>query len=40
MKKLLLLLLVFTAGCESLAYYSQAIRGQFGVMHAARPLES
>jgi predicted aminopeptidase len=40
MKKLLLLLLVFTAGCESLSYYSQAIRGQFGVMHAARPLES
>jgi predicted aminopeptidase len=40
MKKLLLLLLVFTAGCESLSYYSQAIRGQLGVMHAARPLES
>lgn len=40
MKKLLFLLLLFTAGCESLSYYSQAIRGQFGVMHAARPLES
>jgi predicted aminopeptidase len=40
MKKLLFFLLIFTAGCESLSYYSQAIRGQFGVMNAARPLES
>jgi predicted aminopeptidase len=40
MKKLLLLLLVFTAGCESLSYYSQAIRGQLGLMGAARPVES
>jgi predicted aminopeptidase len=40
MKNLLLLLLVLTAGCESLSYYSQAIRGQLGLMSAARPLES
>ena len=41
MKNLLLLLLVaLTAGCESLSYYSQAIRGQLGVMGAARPVES
>ena len=39
MKKLLLLALVFvTAGCESLAYYSQAIRGQLGLVGAARPV--
>jgi predicted aminopeptidase len=38
MKKLLFLLLLFTAGCESLSYYSQAIRGQLGLMGAARPL--
>jgi predicted aminopeptidase len=37
-KKLLFLLLVFVAGCESLSYYSQAIRGQLGLMGAARPL--
>jgi len=41
MKNLLLVLLVFAAaGCESLSYYSQAIRGQLGLMSAARPLES
>jgi predicted aminopeptidase len=41
MKNLLLLLLVvLTAGCESLSYYSQAIRGQLGLMGAARPVES
>jgi predicted aminopeptidase len=38
MKNLLLALLVFTAGCESLSYYSQAIRGQLGLMGAARPV--
>jgi len=38
MKNLLLVLLVFTAGCESLSYYSQAIRGQLGLMGAARPV--
>jgi predicted aminopeptidase len=38
MKKLLFLLLIFTAGCESLSYYSQAIRGQLGLMSAARPV--
>ena len=40
MKNLLLLLLVFTAGCESIAYYSQAIRGQLGLMSAARPVDA
>jgi predicted aminopeptidase len=39
MKNLLLLLLVLTAGCESLSYYSQAIRGQLGLMGAARPVD-
>lgn len=38
MRKLLFLLLFFTAGCESLSYYSQAIRGQLGLMGAARPV--
>ena len=38
MKKLLFLLLLFTTGCESLSYYSQAIRGQLGLLGAARPL--
>jgi predicted aminopeptidase len=40
MKNLLLLLLVLTAGCESLSYYSQAIRGQLGLMGAARPVDA
>ena len=40
MKNLLLALLVFTAGCESLSYYSQAIRGQLGLMGAARPVDA
>jgi predicted aminopeptidase len=38
MKILFVLLLLFTAGCESLSYYSQAIRGQLGLMGAARPV--
>jgi predicted aminopeptidase len=29
-----------TAGCESLSYYSQAIRGQLGLMGAARPVDA
>jgi predicted aminopeptidase len=40
MKNLLLLVLVLTAGCESLSYYSQAIRGQLGLMGAARPVDA
>ena len=40
MKKLFLVLVVLLAGCESLSYYSQAIRGQLGLMNAARPVES
>jgi predicted aminopeptidase len=40
MKRLLLVFLLLLAGCESLSYYSQAIRGQFGLMGAARPVES
>jgi predicted aminopeptidase len=39
-KKLLLLTVVLLAGCESLSYYSQAIRGQLGLMNAARPVAS
>ena len=31
-------MLLCTAGCESLSYYSQAIRGQLGLMGAARPV--
>jgi len=40
MKKLLFLLLVFAAGCESLSYYSQAICGQLGLINSARPVET
>lgn len=40
MKRFFLVFLLFTAGCESLSYYSQAIRGQMGLMGAARPVES
>jgi predicted aminopeptidase len=40
MKRFFLLFLLFIAGCESLSYYSQAIRGQMGLMGAARPVES
>ena len=40
MKKLLFLLLVLAAGCESLSYYSQAICGQLGLLNSARPVEA
>jgi predicted aminopeptidase len=40
MKRLLLLLLMFVAGCETISYYGQAIRGQLGLLAAARPIES
>jgi predicted aminopeptidase len=40
MRRLIFLLLLLTTGCESLSYYSQAIRGQLGVMSASRPLEA
>src|SRR5262245_20955958 len=34
----LLACLPWVSGCETLSYYSQAIRGQLGVMGAARPV--
>jgi predicted aminopeptidase len=37
---LLLLPLAVLAGCESLSYYTQAIRGQLDLMASARPIES
>jgi predicted aminopeptidase len=37
---LVLLLAVLLQGCESVAFYAQAIGGQLGVMRAARPVES
>lgn len=37
---LALALAVFLSGCESIAFYTQAINGQLGVMRAARPLGS
>lgn len=35
----LLLLLPLLAGCSSLAYYAQSIRGQLGVVTASRPVD-
>lgn len=40
MRRLLLLLLLLTAGCETVSYYSQAIRGQLGVIGSAKPVET
>jgi predicted aminopeptidase len=37
---LVLLLLMLATGCETLSYYGQAIRGQLGLLAAARPIES
>lgn len=37
---LAVLLAVFLCGCESAAFYAQAIGGQLGVMRSARPLDS
>ena len=37
---LLLALAALLSGCESMAFYAQAIGGQIGVMRSARPLES
>lgn len=37
---LALALAVLLSGCESIAFYTQAINGQLGVMRAARPLDS
>jgi len=39
-KRCFLVFLLLAAGCESFSYYSQAIRGQLGLMGAARPLAS
>lgn len=33
-------LMILLSGCESIAFYTQAINGQLGVMRAARPLEN
>lgn len=35
----LLLLLAFLGGCDTLAYYGQAIGGHLGIMEAARPVD-
>jgi predicted aminopeptidase len=40
MRRLFFIFLFFTTGCESISYYSQAIRGQLGLMGAARPVEA
>jgi predicted aminopeptidase len=37
---LVLLLAALLCGCESVAFYAQAIGGQLGVMRSARPLDS
>jgi predicted aminopeptidase len=37
---LVLLLAALLSGCESVAFYAQAIGGQLGVMRAARPVDS
>ena len=37
---LALLAAALLSGCESIAFYAQAIGGQLGVMRSARPLES
>jgi predicted aminopeptidase len=39
-KRLALLALLGLAGCETISYYGQAIRGQLGLLAAARPIES
>jgi predicted aminopeptidase len=40
MRKLsVVLLLVLLAGCETVAYYGQAIRGQLGLLASARPID-
>jgi predicted aminopeptidase len=38
-KRLAVLLLLLAAGCETIAYYGQAIRGQLGLLAAARPID-
>jgi len=35
----LLLCVLLVSGCETVSYYSQAIRGQLGLMNAARPVD-
>src|SRR5258708_4307883 len=37
---LMLILLPLAAGCDSIAYYRQAIGGQLEIMSAARPVEA
>ena len=41
MRRLLLSLsFLCLAGCETVSYYSQAIRGQLGLVNAARPVSA
>jgi predicted aminopeptidase len=40
MKRLALVLLLLVTGCETISYYGQAIRGQLGLLAAARPIDS
>ena len=40
MKRLALLAVLALGGCETISYYGQAIRGQLGLLAAARPIES
>jgi predicted aminopeptidase len=40
MRWLVIMAVVLLSGCESVAFYAQAIGGQLGVMRAARPLDS
>ena len=40
MKRPVLLLLLLVAGCETISYYGQAIRGQLGLLAAARPIDT
>jgi predicted aminopeptidase len=39
-RRLVLVLLLLVAGCETISYYGQAIRGQLGLLAAARPIET
>ena len=40
MRRLAVLLLLLASGCETISYYGQAIRGQLGLLAAARPIDT
>ena len=40
MKRLAVLAVLLLAGCETISYYGQAIRGQLGLLAAARPIDA